>query len=153
MNQYTWKAGACLSGDPQVVGEVCANLEKDGKLTAANLVDVSRPQDAPLHAMFEWDDAVAAEAYREVQGGRIIRSVEVIPAGTSEPTRAFVSVETVNEGRNYISIEKALRAEDARSSLLIQARRDMDAFVRKYSHLKELAGLIGKITAARDMIS
>lgn len=153
MARYTWKAGSYLSGDPQLVGEVCEALEKDGMLTAAALVEASRPDDAPLHGMFEWDDAIAAEAYREVQGGRIIRSVEIVPTGTSEPTRAFVSVETISEGRGYMAVEKAMRVEDARTSLLMQARRDMDAFVRKYAQLSELADVIKEIAKARDGIA
>ena len=50
--------------DAQISGEVCDALSEKGLLTAANLVDVSRPEDAPLHSVFEWVDSVAAEKWR-----------------------------------------------------------------------------------------
>ena len=75
--EFVRKAGFHLRSDAQVVGEVCYELEKKGRLTPKELVDVSRPKDAPLHDEFEWNNTIAAEKYREVQAGYIIRSVAV----------------------------------------------------------------------------
>ena len=91
MAVYKWKSGARLVGDPQIVGEQLARIEKHGTLTPKAVVDASRRSSAPLHDYFEWRDDVAAEKYREVQAKEIIRSVELVIEG-SEPTRAFVSV-------------------------------------------------------------
>jgi hypothetical protein len=61
---YKWKDAARLKTDAQTAGEICEKLEKNGGLTAKRLADESRPEDAPLHKEFEWNDATAAEAYR-----------------------------------------------------------------------------------------
>lgn len=142
MTVYKWKAGArALNCDAQTAGEVCSELDRAGMLSPSTLVDVSRPTDAPLHDAFEWDNDVAAEMYREVQAGHIIRSVEVVVTGTAEPTRAFVNV-SMTGTRHYTNIVRALECKDGRESLLQQAKNDMQAFKRKYSQLRELASVI-----------
>jgi hypothetical protein len=57
-----------------------------GALTAAVVVDESRPDDAPLHPEFEWDDFKAAEQWRRKQASTVIRSVVVLETAT-EPQR------------------------------------------------------------------
>lgn len=145
MAAYQWKRGSFMSGDAQKAGEVCEMLERRGDLTPQALVEESRPDDAPLHSMFEWDDAQAAEKYREVQAGQIIRSVEVVPAGGTEPVKAFVSLSVGGKERRYSSTEVALADPDSREMVLRDALAELKAFERKYSQLSELAGVIAAI--------
>ena len=144
MTVYRWKSGARAPVHAQVAGEVCAALEEVGKLTPQALVDASRAEDAPLHGAFEWDDAVAAERYREVQAGHIIRSVEVVVEGSPEPVRAFVSV-TEREATPYVSVGRVMANVDSRAALLDRARAELDAFKRKYQQLTELADVFAAI--------
>lgn len=95
------KKGFQLKTPPQIVGEVCLELEKEGRLTAKNLVDVSRDEDAPLHNEFEWSDDIAAEKYREVQAGYIIRSVE-IEISSASPTITRMEVALSNAGEQGV---------------------------------------------------
>lgn len=136
---YRWKSGARAPVSAQVAGEVCERLSSEGRLTASELVDVSRPEDAPLHNAFEWNDAKAAERYRETQASYIIRSVEVVVDEGKPPTRAFVSVKVEDERSEYQSAEVMLRTADGRETLLESAKRELAQFQRKYSDLKELA--------------
>lgn len=152
MTAYRWKTASHMRGDAQIVGEVCERLSADGNLTPAALVDEGRPIGSPLHAMFEWDDAKAAEAYRETQAGDIIRSIEIVIEGTEEPTRAFVAVSLTGETGSYSPIEVVLRDDRSKASLIKQAKRDMDAFARKYRMLKELAGEVGALMSALDSL-
>lgn len=146
MAVYRWKYGARSPVSAQVAGEVCAELEDAGNLTPQALVDASRPEDAPLHAAFEWDDAIAAERYRETQAGYIIRSIEVTSEEIKEPTRAFVSI-TARRATPYASIEHVMARSDSRAILLDQARMELEAFKRKYQQLTELAGVFAAIDA------
>ena len=93
---YEYKIGMKLPVSAQVAGEVCEELEQRNGLTPHNLVEVSRPKDAPTHDLFEWDDTVAAEKYREVQARQVIRLIVKVPekSKSGEPTRAFVSLTT-----------------------------------------------------------
>ena len=75
--KYTWCDGSHHKVDPNVAAQVATELEEAGMLTAKNLVDVSRPEDAPLHDEFEWDDSVAAEKYREGQARNVIHSLRI----------------------------------------------------------------------------
>lgn len=79
----------------QIAGEELARIEKEkGSLTPEMVVDESREEDAPLHPVFELDDKKAAECYRIVQAGGLIRNVtvKIEEAPRMEPVRAFVNV-------------------------------------------------------------
>ena len=147
MAVYRWKSGARSPVSAQVAGEVCASLEEAGNLTPQALVEASRPEDAPLHAAFEWDDATAAELYRETQAGYIIRSVEVVVQGSAEPVRAFVSVTTGKSATPYASVERVMVRADSRALLLERARAELETFRRKYRQLSELAEVFAAIDA------
>lgn len=147
MAVYRWKSGARSPVSAQVAGEVCASLEEAGNLTPRALVEASRAEDAPLHNAFEWNDAVAAERYRETQAGYIIRSVEVVVEGSAEPVRAFVSVTESRKSAPYASIEHVMVRSDSRAILLEHARAELESFKRKYQQLAELADVFAAIDA------
>lgn len=134
-NVYTWVEGSKMGGDPNVAGRVCAELAEQGRLTPEELVNASRDESSPLHSMFEWDDSVAAEKYREVQARKIIRSIEVVLADRPIPQRAFQTVEP----KVYQTIERVMDSKQMREILLKNAMRELEAFERKYARLTELA--------------
>ena len=134
---YKWKDAARLKTDAQTAGEICEKLEKNGGLTAKRLVDESRPEDAPLHKEFEWDDATAAEAYREEQARYIIRSIVIQPEPTkNDVVRAFFPVA---EQKVFESLPVILSDAKKTSALLDMALRELKAFELKYATLSQLA--------------
>lgn len=145
MAAYQWKRGSFVTGDAQAAGEVCSMLERRGELTPQSLVEESRPDDAPLHSMFEWDDAQAAEMYRQQQARQIINSIEVVAIGDSKPVKAFVSLRVGGMERRYESTEVALSRPDSREQVLKEALSELKAFERKYGRLTELADVIAAI--------
>lgn len=147
---YKWKTGARIKIDPQVAGDVCDALEKEGRLTPAELVSVSRDEDAPLHGAFEWRDEIAAEKYRETQAGHIIRSLEVKLTGSSEPVRAYFPVAISGGGRQYTSTEIILQDATSRDTLLKNALAELRAFKRKYKILEELSAVFEAIEQAGE---
>ena len=63
--KYKWRIPA-FKVDADTVGEIFEQIEeRDGILSASAVVDEARPEASPIHACFEWDDAKAAERYRE----------------------------------------------------------------------------------------
>ena len=145
MSVYRWVTGSHIRGSAQAAGEECAKLEMRGELTPKALVDESRPEDAPLHDMFNWNDEEAAELYRQTQAQYIIRSIEVVAVGDSKPVKAFVSVQTVGKSRIYQNTEVALSIPDTRDQVLQAALAELRAFERKYGRLEELADVITAI--------
>lgn len=139
---YQWKAAARCKADPQKAGEICEQLSATGGLTAARLVEVSRPEDAPLHDEFEWDDAKAANAYREDQARYIIRCLCVAPETTEkEPVRAFFKL----DAPTYTDITTICRNEDSLTALKLKALEELRAFERKFSCIRELQPIFDAI--------
>lgn len=136
---YRWKSGSRHSCDAGTAGEVCERLASEGRLTPRELVDESRPEDAPLHGEFEWDDAIAAEAYRESQARYVIRSIEVTAeSGDATPTRAFVAMQDGGPCE-YTPIMVVMEDDRRREALLEKALGELAAFRLKYESLTELA--------------
>ena len=77
--------------------------EADGLLTTDAVLDVARDPDSPLHPYFEWDDSVAASAYRRWQARALIASCRVtLQQGETLRLRTFVSVPSDrNHGGGY----------------------------------------------------
>lgn len=144
---YSYKQGFRGKVDPQIAGEICAKLEAENRLTAQDLVEVSRPETAPLHCEFEWDDSKAAEKYRESQARNIIRHITVElkdgQSSSQEPVRAFYNV--VEASPEYESIRVIISDESKYSALLRTALKELRAFSKKYSQLKELGAILEAI--------
>lgn len=149
---YGYKENKRLPVNAQVAGEELARIRKENGdfFSPAAVVIASRPKKAPLHSVFEWNDSVAAEQFREYQASYLIRAVTVImpELPDSAPVRAFVSV-IINDQRRYTSIAAAMTDENLRDQLLGDALREMQQFERKYAELSELASVIQSMSATR----
>ena len=116
------------------------NLERTVELTPKTLLNASRPESAPLHNEFEWDDGIAAEHYREDQARHIIRAVVVKQEGSDEPTRAFFCLSGGDKPRTpYLSVSRILTSETLRERLRQTALKELMSFKNKYQKLDELA--------------
>ncbi|WP_280474795.1 hypothetical protein [Nocardia asiatica] len=119
-----------------------------GRLTAQDVVDVARDEAHPLHSRFEWNDAVAGEAYRRVQAAELIRSVRIVyaqsPDGEERRVRAWSAFPDEPTRQGYMPTEEVVQDPFAAKLLLRQAERELTAFKRKYGHLKEFAALVAE---------
>lgn len=114
------------------------------------MVDASRPEDAPLHSLFEWNDSVAAEKYREDQARCIIRHVCIMQDDDqqeAEPIRAFFQIES--DSSDYEPTMVIMNDDEKRERLLDIAKRELTAFKNKYRQLTELS----KVFAAIDEVT
>lgn len=144
---YQWKLGSHIKGSAQVAGEVCEQLEKQGRLSAKILLDESRPEDAPLHNSFEWDDSIAAESWREQQARHIINSLIVCPE-KEEPVRVFFKIERTEN--RYQSIETILEHKDSTRKLLENALHELESIQKKYKAIKQLQKIWDAISEAKE---
>lgn len=139
---YNYKTSAA------VAGSVCEELDRTVGLTPENLVDASRPEDAPLHQEFEWNDELAAEEYRKTQARLLISNLSiVIEEQKLEPVRAFFSLQSgfrKNSGL-YESTITILGDDLKREKLLETAKKELEAFKKKYEMLSELANVFEAI--------
>ena len=158
-NKYSYRRGFNFKVPAQVVGETLEGLAQTGELTSARFLEVSRPEDAPTHNMFEWDDSVAAERYRLQQATVAINSVEVqiVNEATATVTSqaAFVNVIRKAPARtgSFAPIEVALSDENMRSTLLLNALNELKSFRRKYNQLSELSNVFLEIKKIEQAVS
>lgn len=146
---YQWKLPSLMPVDAQSAGEELDRIyQKRGSMTPGDIVEESRPQNALLHACFEWKDSIAAERYREIQASNIVRNITVIQNAPTEPKniRAFVCVQ-----KSYHPVGIVLSDEEKASELLQTAFRELKAFKEKYATLSELVTVFDAIDAATTM--
>lgn len=143
---YEFREGRSLPVDAQTIGEQLEIIAEanDGETTPKAVVDHSRPDDAPLHPIFEWRNPIAAELYREDQARRVIRSVQTVtvPQDGGEPVRciAYVSVGSpVPGGARYVTTAEAMSDDELRKRVLEDALRAIRSLKARYGHLRELA--------------
>lgn len=147
-----WKPGYSPAGvSAQTAHDVISDLYAKGKKTAKDLVDASRADDAPLHRLFEWDDSIAAERFREDQARTIIRHIATIeePEDMEEMDRRPVIVRSFfhidDTTSDYEPTTVILQNPDKKMMLLSMARREMEQFKAKYAALTELTGVFDAI--------
>ena len=102
MKKYAFREGhRGLGVTAQVAGvELSRIREHYGRLAPADVVNESRPETAALHPCFTWDDAVAAEKYRQKEAGALIRVVHVVDPDATDQGRAFVNVVAGDDGEH-----------------------------------------------------
>lgn len=132
---YQWKKASYIKADANIAGAMCEQLEQTVGLTAKNLLDANRPENAPLHNEFEWDDSIAAEQFRESQARHIINCLCVATEEEDqEPVRAFFTISRPV----YESLNVILSSEEKHNDLLRLALKELNAFRAKYNNLKQL---------------
>lgn len=117
-----------------------------GQLTPTLLVGVARDENHPLHSRFEWNDAVAGEAYRNVQARELIRSVRVVyrEATATDPARSVRAFHSLadEDSRGYHPVEEIAGDDIARQILLRDMQRAWQDMKRRYSEFEEFWALV-----------
>lgn len=137
----------------EVVGKHFEKLEKEeGCLTSKNVLDSARPEESPIHNIFEWDDSVAAEQYRLAQATKLICNLTVEIETEDKPIecRAFMDVSEAKVG-SFVNVQSAFQVEETRDIVLRRALNELIAFKAKYKNLmelKEVIEVIDKLTEA-----
>lgn len=143
---YSWSEGFEYKMSADIVGGVCEQIESEnGSVTKEQFLEASRPENAPTHSLFEWDDAKAAEAYRLDTSKRIINCLRVTYINSEQEeckVKAFVNVSDFSEKAKYESVEVILKESDKRSVYLNRIRQELDNYIKRNSHIEELADIL-----------
>ena len=144
---YKWKTPVYSKVSAQVAGEHIEELEKEhGEVTPQILLDDSRPEDAVLHCLFEWDDTAAAEKWRIQQSKNIVGNLVAVSVESSDSedgeVRAFVNINNRNEKASYISTVTALSNKETKQRVLRNAEIELEMFTKKYSGLINVASIL-----------
>lgn len=148
MDAYLWKTGYRAPVSAEIAGKEFERLEREEGLTPQNLVDASRPDGAPMHKAFEWNDAKAGNEWRKQQARMHINHLVIRHVDTEEKepivVRAFVQAEENAPYENTVSV---MRDEEKRSSLFALGMKMLNDFKRRYADLVEFARIIDAIDA------
>lgn len=137
--------------DPQKIGEALAKIAgaNQGLLAPEVVVKAAENPRNALHQHFEWDDAKAANAYRLSQARTIIRLIATEDVeGDAVP--AFYSISDKG-GRAYRSYAEVKESPRLQRLILESARRDLEAFQRRYRQLVHL--FEPYISKAKELLS
>lgn len=133
--------------------QVYAELERLGRteaLSRRRVVEAARPANAVLHALFEWNNRVAAESWRDHQAGKVINSVEIYqPQRPEEPVvfrPAFYHIPNPNPGvaGSYVAREVLVENPDVFQRALTELLRNADGLERRVRDLRRLGEDQGK---------
>ncbi len=134
---YKWKMPGLYDIPAQAAGEELDRIyEEKGELQARDVVNESRPETAPLHSLFEWNDPKAAELYRQQQARNIISCIVTVQdSEKSGPTqvRAFVHV-----AESYRPTQVVVSKKDLREELVRTALKDAETFQRRLETFSSL---------------
>jgi hypothetical protein len=170
-SSYAWRFGMSVKAD--VAGMELEKLQEEhGKLTPAIVVNAARTEDNPLHPLFDWQDKTAAEAYRHQQAAYILRNLQINyirkDSETDEPQmrrmRVYLNVKekSVDGGdddgddledgdelpapkRVYLSSVSVFQDPHYRSSMLGQAKRELETWRNRYAAFQEFDSVIREI--------
>lgn len=144
--KFAFRAGARVKKvKAQAAGEELVRIRaKHGAVTARNTVDESRPEDAPLHEAFEWDDEKAADEFRLQQARTIIRAVVDVTNPDIEPQAVYVHVrsqDAESEHGTYEPITVVVREPDLFAAALGELKEKLAGAHRAIEELQSAASL------------
>lgn len=148
---YRWndRPGFRFKGDAQEIGEHLEELStQSGVLTAAIVVEDARNETSPLHPNFEWDDATAAESWREHTARNLIGALVVVKVGDTQVSgtvRAFYSVRDEDSKGVYVPIVSIMEDAELRRKTLERARQELHQWRNRYQDLAEFAKVFSVI--------
>jgi hypothetical protein len=123
-------------------------IRKNGILQPDRVIEwAAKHPNSALHASLEWDDGKAAHEYRLEQVRKLIRIHVVTVEGTRE--MLSLSIDRINPGGGYRSIDIILSEPDLRAIALKDAFDDLERVKAKYQWLTELAAVWKAVDKAK----
>jgi len=126
-----------------VYNEVRDLKDEFDEIVPEDVVKRARPKRSPMHKLFEWDDSIAGEKYREEQARYVLRVCRVQYAdkqGKPKTVRAFPVVETrKDESRRnvFVPIEDITHDYDRQDEILNRALHSLVDWRRKWREVTD----------------
>lgn len=159
---YMWRVGthADKSWAP-IFGEHVDQLEKGfGRTpTARDVLESARPEESPIHDLFQWKDAEAAEKFRTMQASVFLTAltvkVEMVSNGKKQevimPVRVSLNKSTGNKmGGGRTHINDILGDASLRKQMLEMAADELLSIRRRYSYIRDLAKVFHEVDVVID---
>lgn len=127
---------------PGVFAEEVEAVRRDrGDIVEArDIVDRARPPESRIHPLFDWNNAQAAERWRQHQARNALNALRVVvreSEGMGKPQTQIVHihVKATDGRRGYTTLESASLRPEYREQIMEDAWRFLDAFERRFRNL------------------
>lgn len=125
--------------------EILRRMSAEGSLTAEEVVRRAKSKRSPLHKFFEWEDEVAAHAYRIEQARELIRSFKIRVTVHNVTFRAPEFVKDTTKDAGYTrTITLRTDKDRARDTVIAEFERAASALKRARAVAKAV-GMEGEI--------
>lgn len=143
--QFISTRAFCLNA-PLNAEEVGLELKKLGTFTPSSLVKIAENKKSPLHKYFEWDDTLAAEAYRLTQARHLVLAIGFDNDG--EFSRAYESI-VIDSVRAYAPMDLIQKTPALMDQVLQSVLREIIFWKDKHQRYKNIfGGIFDAITEA-----
>lgn len=134
-----WKVDGIFKADANECYKEIVSLEQ---ITPKAILDFARDENSELHKCFEWDNDLAAEKYRTIQAGNVIRMLYIEPKSEDTPP---VRVLSRTSDTVYHPTRTFLKNHNEYEDLLKRALSELESFRLKYKTLSELEQVFEQI--------
>lgn len=157
-SRYRWKPGFSFKTDPEQAGKELERVAKKygGCFSNQQLVDEEKPERAPIHSDFEWNDRRCGQLYRKAQAAKItrmnLRKSKIGGKVIEHQTIVYAPVvmEDMETGDTYtirarIPMLTAIEDPDQRSYLIEDTKKSLRQLRDKLERLHFLSGVIDEL--------
>ena len=134
-----WKVDGIFKADANECYREISSLEQ---ITPKAILDIARDENSELHKCFEWDNDSAAEKYRTIQAGNVIRMLYIVPKNADAPP---VRVLSRTSDTVYQPTRTFVKNQNEYEDLLKRALSELESFRLKYKTLSELEQVFEQI--------
>ena len=139
MENVKWRLNGVFNADAnKCYAEMCSLNE----ITPKTVLEYAKGINTELHKCFEWDNDVAAEKYRTIQAGNVIRMLYIEPKNEDTPP---VRVLSRTSDTIYQPTRTFLTNTTEYEDLLKRALSELESFRKKYETLSELESVFEQI--------
>lgn len=129
--------------------------EHDGVLRPDDVVREAENPASPLHSSFEWDDGVAAHAWRLEQARTLIRSVRITVETSVMPRSlapVFVHDHTQEDGKGYVPLA-SIRSDRARArAVMLDEITRVESALARAESVAEVLKLKDELTSVKARV-
>lgn len=139
MEKVKWRLNGVFNADAnKCYAEMCSLNE----ITPKTVLEYAKGINTELHKCFEWDNDVAAEKYRTIQAGNIIRMLYIEARSEDAPP---VRVLSRTSDTVYKPTRTFVTNQNEYEDLLKRALSELESFRKKYETLSELEQIFEQI--------
>lgn len=140
----------------KAVRRALEGLERDGRLSAEEVVAFARDPSNVLHGEFEWDDVVAGHRYRLDQARRLIRTIIDV---RNDDAREVAVVRYVRDPQmppdrqGYVTVDQARSEPETAAAIVAYEVGRAESILRRAEDLADVLGMRQEVAAARKRLT